>query len=374
MNIQILTSSYPAFRGEAGGTAGLFVQDFALELAGRGHSVVVQPVARKPSYEDMPGVKVIPLPWRGGDQELASLRLRSPGNWLTIAHFFPAAARKARQVASEYAIDRVLCMWLVPSGLFGRYLKARLKIDYDVWALGSDIWRIRKIPLLGPAMLRSITGHARKVFADGYLLGEETAAYSEKGCSFLPSCRSLPKVSPGEQHSKERQLLFVGRYHHNKGPDLLLEAVAALPEETRAKLRISMHGLGPLEATLPEKISQEGLGTTVQMHGPINDQSYAEALQQADYLIIPSRIESIPLVFSDAMQSGTPVLSMPVGDLPRLIKEYDCGICAPDGSAGALAEILRQSIDVTPGHFAAGVARAASVFSVSGSVAAWLAS
>jgi len=58
MNVQIITSSYPAFPGDAGGTAGLFVQSFAQELARNGHTVIVQPVARKEAYQADPGITV----------------------------------------------------------------------------------------------------------------------------------------------------------------------------------------------------------------------------------------------------------------------------------------------------------------------------
>jgi hypothetical protein len=62
----------------------------------------------------------------------------------------------------------MLCMWAVPSGVFGLAGKLKTQIPYDVWALGSDIWKIRKIPWLGKVMLGWIMQGAAGVYADGY--------------------------------------------------------------------------------------------------------------------------------------------------------------------------------------------------------------
>ncbi|MPT43185.1 MAG: glycosyltransferase [Klebsiella sp.] len=60
------------------------------------------------------------------------------------------------------------------------------------------------------------------------------------------------------------------------------------------------------------------------------------AIVHADCLLIPSRIESIPVVFSDAMKLGRPVVSMPVGDLPQLVGS-GVGILARQVSSQAFA-------------------------------------
>ena len=78
MNIHIITSSYPATPQDPSGTMGLFVRQFAIELATMGHGVIVQPVARKEIYRADPGITIVPTPWRGGDQELASMNLMNP--------------------------------------------------------------------------------------------------------------------------------------------------------------------------------------------------------------------------------------------------------------------------------------------------------
>ena len=65
----------------------------------------------------------------------------------------------------------------------------------------------------------------------------------------------------------------------------------------------------------------------------------------ADYLMLPSRIESIPVIFSDAAQIRTPIIATTVGDLPALRKRYEFGVLAEDVSedrySRAIAAALR---------------------------------
>ena len=90
----------------------------------------------------------------------------------------------------------------------------------------------------------------------------------------------------------------------------------------------------------------------------------AELIGWADYLLLPSRIESIPVVFSDAMQAGTPMIATPVGDLPRLFERYEVGMLADDVSASGLQRAIISALDTEVSNYAAGVKTAAADFDV----------
>ncbi|MDH4008945.1 MAG: glycosyltransferase, partial [Desulfuromonadales bacterium] len=296
MNVQLITSSYPAYPDDPSGTAGLFVRAFALELQKQGHQVVIQPVARKQEYTPDDGLIIDPLPWKGGDHELASLNFYSPFNWFTVLVFFLKARQKVIRAHKHYKIDRSLCMWAVPSGLLGYLMSKSLNKPYDVWALGSDIWRIRKIPLLGRFLLKKIIGRADRVFADGLGLCREVQDVSGRQCAFLPSSRVLPAtpmIDEPDRVSGDTNILFVGRYHPNKGPDLLLQAMQRLPQPVQAKLDLKMYGLGTMKSTLVDFINAHQLNHCVTIDDGICANVLADELSRADFLIIPSRIESV---------------------------------------------------------------------------------
>jgi glycosyltransferase involved in cell wall biosynthesis len=96
----------------------------------------------------------------------------------------------------------------------------------------------------------------------------------------------------------------------------------------------------------------------------MNREEAAAFYCRADYLLIPSRIESIPVVFSDAMQAGCPVIAMPVGDLPRLVAQYGVGVAASAVTPEAFADAIRAAVRTSPGVFQKGLLRAAQSFDI----------
>ena len=375
MNIHIITSSYPAHPDDPTGTAGLFVRDFAVELAELGHRIVVQPAARKKAYQPDPGIEILPAPWKGGDRELASMNLMNPSNWWIFLLFFAQGISNTTAINENNAIDRTLCMWAVPSGIFGLAGKRKNKIPYDVWVLGSDIWKIRKIPFFGKRILGKVMRGADRVYADGFQLCRDVTELTGVPCEFLASSRRLPEPrevisfpdGPGVRH-----FLFVGRYHINKGPDLLIKAIANLPHDIRESIRLHMFGLGPLEGELKKMISGMKLGRYIHLNGPIQAQELSNYLNSVSYLVIPSRIESIPVVFSDAIQRGTPVVGMPVGDLESIVREFGCGLIAEDVSVDALASAIKKAALMDKDFFKEKTANAYSRFDIKRNVTQWL--
>lgn len=375
MNIHIITSSYPAHSDDPTGTAGLFVRQFAIELANSGHKVVVQPAARKEAYQADPGISIIPTPWLGGDQELASMNLINPINWMIFSHFFVQGVRNTLAINAKHSIDRVLCMWAIPSGIFGLAGKISTNLPYDIWVLGSDIWKMRKIPYFGRKILGKVMKSADRVYADGLQLCSDASEITGMPCDFLASSRILPqpqkKLSLSD-HPEVKHFLFVGRYHPNKGPDLLVKAVANLPYEIKESIRVHMFGVGPMEKELKNMISEMHLEKYIVFNGPIQAQNLSNYLESVSFLVIPSRIESIPVIFSDALQRETPVVAMPVGDLKGLIKQYNCGIVAEAVSAEALATAIKNAVLKNKDVYRKYTANAYELFELKRSVARWL--
>jgi glycosyltransferase involved in cell wall biosynthesis len=143
-----------------------------------------------------------------------------------------------------------------------------------------------------------------------------------------------------------RRLAFLGRWHGNKGVDLLLDAVSRLTDEDWSRIaELRINGGGPLHdqvhAAAQRLVEQR---RPVVVGGYLGKIAAAKLIAWADYLLLPSRIESIPVIFSDAMQLGTPIIATPVGDLPRLFDQYRFGVIATEARSAAFAKAIQAAL------------------------------
>ena len=121
---------------------------------------------------------------------------------------------------------------------------------------------------------------------------------------------------------------FVGRLVPEKGTDTLLAAAAWLPE-----LPIRLAGSGPLMPRLVK--SAPG---NVTFAGHLNRENLVQFYKKARFLVIPSRwFEMCPLVISEGMSYGLPVVASRIGGLPELVEEHVTGLLFEPGNSEDLA-------------------------------------
>ncbi len=228
---------------------------------------------------------------------------------------------------------------------------------------------------MGKLILKLVMKKADRVYADGFQLCKDIEDLTGVPCAYLPSSRKLP--SPNEKlfssdSVKLTHFLFTGRYHVNKGPDLLIKAIACLPQEIRESIRLHMFGPGPLKEDLGKMISELRLEKYIDLHGPIRAQEFSNYLDSVSFFVIPSRIESFPIVFSETLQIGTPVVAMPVGDLEGFIREYKCGIVAKEVTPDALAAAMIEALTRDKEYFRESIAKAYRQFDMENAIQKWL--
>lgn len=351
MKILLISTSFPV-NEDGSEAAGSFVKDFIETLNDQGHdvAVIVPIVGRKPynkkSNIDYFWFSVPKLP-------LSLLSPKKPQDWWSIIATLQQGKKAVDQAVNSFHPDHVFALWALPSGHWARYAKRRYNIPYSIWALGSDIWSLGKVPVI-KSYLKKVLQSANNCFADGYKLAEDVTKISNKACGFLPSTRQLPVCGlPLIQSKPPYRLCFLGRWHPNKGIDLLLEALLLLEDkdwENIDKVRIA--GGGPMENLVKDQVNKLQLkGLPVSLEGFQDKLGAAELLTWADYVIIPSRIESIPVIFSDAMQAMRPVIAMPVGDIPLLMDKYNCGVLVDSVSAQLLSEAIKKAIKIQANYY-----------------------
>ena len=150
-------------------------------------------------------------------------------------------------------------------------------------------------------------------------------------------------VDPGRYDPAPREgaphLLFVGRLAAVKGVPVLFEALQRLDIPG---LRVTLIGDGPERAGLEREVAERGLSDVVEFAGYRNQTEVAEALREADALVLPSFAEGVPVVLMEAMASARPVVTTRIAGVPELVEHGVSGRLVPPGDVDALAEALRE--------------------------------
>lgn len=137
-------------------------------------------------------------------------------------------------------------------------------------------------------------------------------------------------------------LLFVGRLIGNKGPQLLLDALALL-HGWGVFARVVFVGEGPLRSDLQRRAARARLAGWVHFAGHCSD--VAGWLARATVLVRPSLTEGMPLSVLEGMASGAMIVASDIEGNAELIRHGHNGLLFPAGHAGALARTLQLAIE-----------------------------
>ncbi len=152
--------------------------------------------------------------------------------------------------------------------------------------------------------------------------------------------REIEKIS----HNHTRKLfLAIGGFKKLKNFPMLVEAIKKINATgNRAELIL----IGDHEAPNNEIDMNEVSDPHVHLAGYQNN--VADYLKYADALLIGSYIEGLPLVVLEALATGTPVISTPVGGVPDAVVDAKNGFIASNMEAEGMYEAIEKFMYLTP--------------------------
>lgn len=155
--------------------------------------------------------------------------------------------------------------------------------------------------------------------------------------------RELKRGSSPTQ--KRGRFAFFGQLTPFKGVDLLLEAVAHMPEADWQGCSLEIFGanLEHQPSAFREKIEAliKRAGSRVTRHGAYQSTDLPELMSRADWVVVPSIWwENSPLVIQEAFSQGVPVIASAQGGMAEKVASGRDGLTFPAGDVGSLRATL----------------------------------
>jgi phosphatidylinositol alpha-1,6-mannosyltransferase len=252
------------------------------------------------------------------------------GIWDTAAHFWCAAARRAR-------------------------------VPYYLFAHGVELL----IPLYGglPEWRRVDFQQARGVIANSQAtagLAVERLGLSKMPAIVNPSVGPMPPARDIRARADELRrnlrleagpvLLSVGRLVARKGFDLVLRSVAVLREEF-PDLTYVIAGDGPERTRLDALVGDLDLDAHVRFLGAIDELTKWAAYELCDLFVMPNRLlngldwEGFGIVFLEAALAGRPAIGGRTGGVTDAIASEVTGLLVDPEQQGGLTLAIRRLLD-----------------------------
>lgn len=152
----------------------------------------------------------------------------------------------------------------------------------------------------------------------------------------LPNGVQLKSENVPSGNHERIVVLFFARFAHNKGIDILFEALEELNKRAELnKFEFILGGNGPLF----EHYKKRNRYKNVLLRGFIPDEEVASFYQRGDVFVLPTLFEGMPTVVLEAMANQLPVIVTDVGATAELVNKEN-GFLIEKNSAVALANAL----------------------------------
>jgi glycosyltransferase involved in cell wall biosynthesis len=348
MRVHVISNLFPP---DVLGGYELLAADVVAGLQERGHTVTVVTTGTAPPAPGVARVLHLSRPF-GSDARrdrmrhlVAAARNRRALGRLLKEEGLPDAAlvMSLRRLGVEplrvYAERGVPCVLTVNDDWPAAFVPKRdglgAILDAGPWARGT--WR-------GVTVDRAV-----------YLSDAIRRAVLEAGAP-LPAGRVEPQgvrpssfpTRPFRAMAGEPALLFVGRLHPSKAPEVAIDTVAALSARG-VRARIAFAGRPVDEAygrSLRERAERLGVSGSVTWHGQVARERLPELFAASDALLFPSAWEGEAqgLTYMEAMASGLLVVAYPRGGARELLDAHPVAARATENTGEAFASVVTALI------------------------------
>jgi glycosyltransferase involved in cell wall biosynthesis len=154
-----------------------------------------------------------------------------------------------------------------------------------------------------------------------------------------------PVELPGADRvaSDSAGVLTVGHLGPDKGTDVLLRAWSGITESCPGA-SLTLVGDGDLKV-LAVQARALGVADSVRFTGWIDRADLERELESCSVFVLPSLVEGVPLSLLEAMAHGLSCVVTPVGGMPDIVVDEECGLVVPVRDSEALSVALTRLLD-----------------------------
>lgn len=337
MNICLFTSS---FLPNVGGMENV-VNLLALEYCKQGHQVVV--LAKTPKkMKKAPDFSYPVYYYKRSRSEV--FFLQSPKKMLKKLHL-------------QYHFDIIHAHQMYPTGYLAVKLAEKYNIPVVLTSHAGDVAAGSKYRRSKIKCRRMISAMQKADFVTGVgtgtcdeidnLIGFRKAHYLANGC-FPPADPELtPELAQKLQQIGNPEVfdLSIGRLHHAKGLDNLVQAYSILRDKNISTPPWIMAGDGQMAESLKAMIAQARLEDKIHMIGRVSPDERDWLLRRCRFFMQPSLREGMPLTVLESLAAGAPVIGSDIPGIRELLKNDFNGKTVPPGNPEALAHVLANLTD-----------------------------
>ncbi|MEI7036142.1 glycosyltransferase family 4 protein [Fulvimonas yonginensis] len=288
---------FPAIR--TGGGADVFTERLAAELSKRGLRTQITWLPLRAEF----------APW--------TVPVPRPPAWADVAHVNTWLPPRFLPVGIPVVATVHHC---IHEPALQRYKGKLRRIYHEVWVASNE---------------RAISRRATVLTAVSAFAGSSAArVLGNKRVEVVHNGVDVDLFQPRQRLQRDRfRLLYVGKWSVLKGVDLF----PAILSELGAGFEFCCAGPGSTDSR-----ALSSTGVMVRDLGRLpTSEAVAKAMQEADVLVFPSRMEGFGLVVAEAMACGLPVVATRGSALTELVEDGVTGFLCSQDDAKSFAQAVR---------------------------------
>ena len=225
---------------------------------------------------------------------------------------FAAIRQRVRALQADSSIELIHAHGALPCGHAAMLLSRRLGVPFVVTVHGLDAFSTNQVK---GALGKWCRGISQEVYRSAGRVICISERVREQVLEGMPDASTTviyngadpQRFRPADGPSSSAVILSVGNLIPIKGHELLLRAIAALPE--RSEIFCELIGDGPERSRLEALGCELNLHANIRFLGRQNRTQVAEAMRRCTLFALPSRYEGLGCAYLEAMLAAKPVIA-----------------------------------------------------------------